>query len=371
MTALFSPITLGPLKLRNRVVIPPMCQYEAPDGLANGWHLLHLGRFATSGAGLMILEATGVQPEGRITDGCLGLYTDAQEAALRDCLDTVRPHAQDMAFGIQLSHAGRKASNYPSWEGRSILPESRRWQTVAPSDLPFSPKLPRPLALDLEGMNEIRCSFVEAARRAERAGFDLVELHAAHGYLLSSFLSPLANQRRDAYGGSLENRMRYPLEVVAAVRDALSPRVALSVRINGTDWAEGGITPEEAAEFARRCESAGMDVVHVSTGGNALVPVPTGTGYQLPMAAAVRAAVSVPVIGVGMIRTGPEAEAALRRGDADLIAVGRAMLNNPHWAWQAAEDLGLELAVHRAYERAATRNGRPAAREVGKRASSA
>lgn len=345
------------------MVIAPMCQYEAEEGLPNAWHLLHLGRMSSSGAGLMILEATGVCPEGRITDRCLGLYSEAQEVALREMLQTLRQHSS-MAFGIQLNHAGRKAATFAGWEGRGYLTGDRAWPLVAPSAIPFSHRAPTPKALDHSEMAEIKAAFAIAALRAERAGFQLVELHAAHGYLLSQFLSPFANHREDDYGGSLENRMRYPLEVLRAVRDALSSNMAISIRINGTDWAEGGITPEEAALFARECERNGADAIHISTGGNVLVPVPSGPGYQLPFARQVKAAVSIPTIGVGMIRSGVEAEAALVRGDADMIAIGRSVLNNPHWLWQAAEDLGETLMVPRAYIRAATRTGTPALREA-------
>lgn len=363
MTAqFFTPVSLGPLRLSNRMVIAPMCQYEATDGLANDWHLLHLGRMASSGAGLMVLEATGVVPEGRITDRCLGLYNDAQEEALRRILSIMRGQTE-MPFGIQLSHAGRKAGTYAGWEGRGYLPEGRGWPLAAPSAIAFSHRAPLPYALSRAQMEEITEAFAASARRAVRAGFRLIELHGAHGYLLSQFLSPFANQRADAYGGSLENRMRFPLEVLRAVRAAVPAEIAVTLRINGTDWAEGGISPQEAAAFGAACEVEGADAIHVSTGGNVLVPVPSGPGYQLPFARQVKEAVGIPVIGVGMIRSGAEAEAALHRGDADLIAIGRSVLNNPHWLWQAAEDLGETIPVPRAYVRAATRDGAPAARE--------
>jgi len=363
MTArLFTPIMLGQLQLANRVVIAPMCQYEAADGLAGDWHLLHLGRMASSGAGLMVMEATGVLPDGRITDRCLGLYNDEQQEALRRIL-TIMARQTDMHFGIQLNHAGRKAGTYAGWEGRGYLPDGRGWPLVAPSALPFSHRAPTPIALSQEQIEDIIAAFAASASRAVHAGFRLIELHAAHGYLMSQFLSNLANRRTDNYGGSLENRMRFPLEVLRAVRAEVPQHIAVTLRINGTDWADGGITPEEAAIFARACQAEGADAIHVSSGGNALVPVPSGPGYQLPFAHLVKDAVSIPVIGVGMIRDGRAAEDALERGDADLVAIGRSVLNNPHWLWRAAEELGEAIAVPRAYARAATREGIPAARE--------
>jgi len=335
---LFTPVELGSLKLANRIVIAPMCQYSAVDGCLNDWHLIHLGHLALSGAGLLTIEATAVKPEGRITYADAGLYSDACEAALRRTLESIRRWS-DMPIAIQLAHAGRKASTEVPWQGGAQLPADHRngWRPEAPSPIPYAPSDPPPVALDREGLARVRTAFVEAARRAIRAGVDAIQLHGAHGYLLHEFLSPLSNRREDEYGGSLENRMRFPLEIFDAVRAAVPADRAVSVRVSGTDWAAGGWDIEQTVELARALEARGCSAIHVSSGG--LTPaqqISPGPGYQVPLARAVKAAVKMPVVAVGLITDFDHAESILVSGDADLIALARAILFDPRWPWHAA-----------------------------------
>jgi 2,4-dienoyl-CoA reductase-like NADH-dependent reductase (Old Yellow Enzyme family) len=356
MSALFSPFTMRGLTLPNRIVVAPMCQYSASDGNASDWHIIHLGHLALSGAGLLILEATGVEPQGRISGECLGLYSDDNEAALARVLAVVRRYSA-MPLGIQLSHAGRKASQKrPSAPGPV---DTRAWPLVGPSALAFSEDRQTPSELDGAGMQRIVDAFAQATRRAARLGLDMVEIHSAHGYLLSSFLSPLANRRTDAYGGSLANRMRFPLEVFDAVRAAWPAEKPLGVRCNGTDWHGSGITPDEAVAYARALREHGCDYVDVSSGGNAVTPVPFEAGYQVPFAARVRAEAGIATRAVGLIRTAQHAEAIVSSGQADMVALGRALLNDPRWPWHAAEDLGVTMPVPHQYRRAATRENIP------------
>jgi 2,4-dienoyl-CoA reductase-like NADH-dependent reductase (Old Yellow Enzyme family) len=372
MSALFTGFTLRGLTLTNRIVVSPMCQYSAEDGRATDWHLVHLGQLALSGAGLLILEATGVEPRGRISPHCLGLYDDATEAALARVLEVVR-RVSPTPVGIQLGHAGRKASTRRSWEvgpgrPRHLTPEEGGWPTVAPSAIPFAEGWPTPAALDDAGMDRIAEAFAQAARRATRLGLDLIEIHGAHGYLVSSFLSPLANRRQDAHGGSLANRMRFPLRLAAAVRENFRADRPVGMRFNGTDWAEGGIVPEESVAFARALGEVGLDYADLSSGGNAAVTIPLGPLYQVPLAELVRRETGMATMAVGLIRTPEEAESVIAEGRADLVALGRAMLNDPRWPWHAAEALGATVQVPPQYWRAATRAGvphfdtRPAAR---------
>src|SRR3954451_22449582 len=286
MSVLFTPYRVGSLELRNRIVIAPMCQYSADEGRATDWHLIHLGNLALSGAGLLIVEATAVSPEGRISPDDLGLWSDETEESLGRVLSIVRRYS-DMPIAIQLAHAGRKASTRVPWEGgRQIRPdEPRGWQTVAPSALPFAEGEHPPVELDEKGMAAIREAFAQSARRAARLGLDAVQIHAAHGYLLHQFLSPLSNRRDDAYGGSLDNRLRFPLEVFDALRAAFPAGRPVSVRVSGTDWAEGGWEIEQTVAFARALGERGCAAVHVSSGG--LTPaqrIPVGPGYQVPLA---------------------------------------------------------------------------------------
>lgn len=341
MSMLFSPIRLGELELSNRLVVSPMCQYRAVDGVAQPWHLVHVGSYSISGAGLVIMEATAVEEVGRITRYCLGLYNDAQERALTDMVTQVR-QVGNCALGIQLSHAGRKASRDRHWHRRhQVPPEEGGWETVGPSAVPFGPNWRVPHELDEEGLERVREAFVNSARRAVRCGFDVVEVHGAHGYLLSSFLSPLGNYRTDRYGGSLEARMRYPLEVIAAMRAVMPAGKALGVRINASELDERGTTLEDAVVIARELVGIGVDYVTLSA-GNA-VPgrphPPLAPGYQVEYSNRVRAGSGALTMAVGMILEPTQAEEILQSGKADMIAIGRAFLDDPRWGWHAANRL--------------------------------
>ena len=355
--ALFQPIALRGLTLRNRIVISPLCEYSALEGCATDWHVIHLGHLALSGAGLLIIEATAVEPRGRISRECLGMYSDANEAALARVLGVVRNYSA-MPIGIQLAHAGRKGSQKKPSDGRGNVPEGEGgWRTVAPSAIPFIPEWQTPEALDRAGMRAIVEAFGAAAARCARLGLDMIELHAAHGYLMSSFLSPIANHRTDEYGGSLENRMRFPLEVFAAVRRAFPQERPIGVRCNGTDWDERGLTPKEAVAFARALKNLGCDYVDASSGGNSVVSIPIQPGYQVPFAARIRQEARIATMAVGLIRDPRHAEAIVAAGEADMVAIGRGFLNDPRWAWHAAEELGGEIDYPYQYRRAVTRQG--------------
>lgn len=356
MSRLFSPIHLGPLSLANRIAVAPMCQYSAVDGVIQPWHAQHLGRMAISGASVVIVEATGVEAAGRISWADTGLYNDEQEAAFARLLADVATYS-DTPIGIQLAHAGRKASTNPPWIDRGgPAPADKAWQTFAPSPIAFTDGWHTPTELDESGMDRVVEAFVQAARRADRAGFALVELHAAHGYLLSEFLSPLSNQRTDAYGGSPENRMRFPLRVARAVRDAWPRTKALGVRFNGSDWVDGGIAIEEVQAFAKSLRDLGYDYLHLTSGGNvAKAAIPGGElGYQLAFAEAVKKAVpDAVVMAVGMIVTPQQAEDIVASGQADMIALARAVLDDPAWGHHAAAVLGAEQHLPNQYARAA------------------
>ena len=356
MSPLFSPYALGPLTLANRIVIAPMCQYSAVDGVPRPWHGQHLGRLAISGAAAVIVEATGVEAAGRITPGDTGLWNDAQEAAFTRLLADIRTYS-DTPIGIQLAHAGRKASTTPPWvdRGRALTAAEGAWPTVAPSAVAFREDWHTPTELDEAGMDRIVDAFVQAAGRADRAGFDLVELHAAHGYLLNEFLSPLSNHRTDAFGGSAENRMRFPLRVAEALRHAWPRTKALGARFNGSDWVEGGVALEEVQVFSELLTAMGYDYLHLSSGGNvASAQIPGDQpGYQLPFAEAVKVAVpETTVMAVGMIVTPQQAEAVITSGQADLVAIARAALDDPHWAHHAAVALGEPEHLPAPYARA-------------------
>ncbi len=349
---LFSPLKLRDLALANRIVIAPMCQYSAQDGNVGDWHLMHLGHLSHSGAAMLTVEATAVSAEGRITPHCTGLWSDANEAAFARVLKAVRQYSS-MPIAIQLSHAGRKASCAVPWRGGKQLPEQAGgWTTVAPSASPFSESDPAPLALDKAGLERIRDDFVKAARRADRIGMDAVELHAAHGYLLHQFLSPLANLRRDDYGGALENRMRFPLEVFAAVRAAWPENKPLGVRVSATDWVEGGWDLEQTVAFAAELKTRGCDYIHVSSGG--LSPkqqVAVAPGYQVPFARRIKQATGMTTIAVGLITEARQAEALIANGSADLVALARGMLYDPRWPWHAAAELGAQISAPPQYWR--------------------
>jgi 2,4-dienoyl-CoA reductase-like NADH-dependent reductase (Old Yellow Enzyme family) len=339
---LFSPLKVGDLALRNRIVIAPMCQYTAIDGRMTDWHLMHLGMLANSGAALLTIEATAVSPEGRISYGDVGLYSDETEAAIAKTLEGVRRYS-DMPIAIQLSHAGRKASSQVPWKGGGQIPpmDPLGWQTLGASDVPFRSHYDAPVPLDRADMTVLRDSFKSAARRAARLGLSAVQIHAAHGYLLHQFLSPLSNRRADEYGGSLQNRMRFPLEVFEAVREAFPNDRPVTVRVSATDWAEGGWDLESTVAFASELEARGCNAIHVSSGGLAHDQnIAIGPSYQVPFARAVKAAVKIPVIAVGLITEFEQAEAIIGTGDADCIAIARAILYDPRWPWHAAAHFG-------------------------------
>lgn len=359
MAKLFEPLKLRELELSNRIVIPAMCQYSADNGNATDWHLIHLGSLALSGASLLILEATAVAQQGKITHGCLGLWSDENEAALGTVLKSVRRHS-DIKLGIQLSHSGRKGSAASPFNGRGALTaDEGAWQTVGPSEKSFAEGWPPPKMMDRVDMLQLVEDYVMATKRADRLGIDLIELHAAHGYLLSQFLSPLANIRTDEYGGSLDNRMRYPLEVFRAVREAWPNHKPLGVRVNGTDWDPAGLGPDEAVAFSAALKAEGCDYIDVSSGGNVVTKVSTGPGYQVPFATKIKQETGICTMAVGMIKHPYQAEQIVVSELADLVAVGRAMLNNPHWAWWAAETLRVPINVNPQYARAATSDGLP------------
>ena len=354
---LFQPLDVGQLPLANRIVIAPMCQYSAVDGCMTDWHLIHLGQLSHSGAALLTIEATAVLPEGRISYGDVGLWNDATEAAMAAVLQGVRRWSA-MPIAIQLAHAGRKASTDLPWHGgKQMAPDhANGWQTVAPSALPFNDADHPPVAMTREAMDAVRDAFAEAARRAARLGIDAVQIHAAHGYLLHQFLSPLSNRREDEYGGSLENRMRFPLEVFDAVRAAFPAGRPVSVRLSGTDWVPGGWDIEQTVAFSKALEARGCSAIHVSSGGlHPAQAIPVGPGYQVPLARAVKQAVGIPVVAVGMITDFDHAEAIVATGDADLVAIARGILYDPHWPWHAAAHLGASVAVPPQYLRSQPR----------------
>lgn len=352
---LFEPLALAGLRLKNRVVLAPMCQYSADaQGCATDWHLVHWSQFLLGEPGLMIIEATGVQAEGRITASCLGLYDDANEASLRSTLARARPFGDAPVF-VQLSHAGRKAAQPVPWDDRmpgGILNDN--WAVKGPSPVAFAEGWQVPAELTETEIDTIISAFADSAGRAVRAGVDGIEIHAAHGYLLSSFLSALANRRTDAYGGSAENRRRLPLRVFEAVRAVCPAGMPVGMRINGSDWADGGITTDEACALARDLADRDCDFLDVSSGGNAPARIPVGPGYQLSFADAVRRASGLTTIAVGMIRNALQAESIIASGQADLVALGRGFLNDPRWVWHAAETLGVDLTVARPYAFGAT-----------------
>jgi len=356
-TKLFSPLQVGELKLDNRIVIAPMCQYSAVDGCMTDWHLIHLGQLACSGAGLLTIEATAVLPNGRITYGDVGLYSDASEAAMARVLGGVRQYSS-MPIAIQLAHAGRKASTDLPWKGGAQIPPNspQGWQTVAPSPVAFAASENSPVALSRDDLVALREAFANAARRAARLGIDVIQLHGAHGYLLHEFLSPLSNLRKDEYGGSLENRLRFPLEVFDAVRAAFPAEKAVTMRVSGTDWIEGGWNIEETIAFAQALEKRGCSAIHVSSGGLLPAKVPVGPGYQVPLARAVKHAVAMPVVAVGLITEFDQAEAILANGDADLIGLARVMLYNPRWPWHAAAHFGSHVRAPAQYWRSQPSN---------------
>jgi 2,4-dienoyl-CoA reductase-like NADH-dependent reductase (Old Yellow Enzyme family) len=357
MSQLFQPIRIGNLQLANRIIIAPMCQYSAAEGNAGDWHLIHLGHLSLSGASLLIMEATAVSAEGRITPGDLGLYSDDNERSIARVLAAVRAHSP-IAVGIQLAHAGRKASSRAPWEGGAqIRPdEPGGWKAVAPSPLPHSPTEDAPHALDAAGLERVRNEFAEAARRAARLGLDGIEVHAAHGYLLHQFLSPLANRREDEYGGSLENRMRFPLEVFSTVRDAFPADKPVWARVSATDWVPDGWDIEGTVALAKALEQRGCAAIHVSSGGvSPQQAIKLGPGYQVPYAQRVKSEVAMPTIAVGLITEPEQAEEIVAGGQADAISLARAMLYDPRWPWHAAARLGAQVDAPKQYWRSQPR----------------
>ncbi|MDR5786032.1 MULTISPECIES: NADH:flavin oxidoreductase/NADH oxidase [unclassified Caballeronia] len=357
MSALFTPTTLRGLELPNRIFVSPMCQYSAERGEATAWHMIHLGQLALSGAGMLFIEATAVEPDGRITAGDLGLWDDVTEAALRPVLAAIRQYSK-IAVTMQLSHAGRKASSRKPWEGGALVSVADGgWMTYAPSSVPHKPEETPPLALDAAGLVRVKEAFVASAKRAARLGIDGIEVHCAHGYLLHQFLSPIANQRTDEYGGSLENRMRYPLEIFDAVRAAFPADKPVGVRVSATDWVEGGWSIEDTIAFAAELKKRGVDWVDVSSGGvSPLQKIPLSSGYQVPFAQAVKEATGVNTVAVGLITEAKEAEEIVASGKADYVAMARAMLYDPRWPWHAAAELGATVTAPQQYWRSQPRD---------------
>jgi 2,4-dienoyl-CoA reductase-like NADH-dependent reductase (Old Yellow Enzyme family) len=346
---LFEPITLNGLTIPHRLWVAPMCQYSSVDGMPSDWHLVHLGSFAIGRAGLIMTEAAAVSPEGRISPDDVGIWNDEQAAAWRRVVDFV--HGMDSLIGIQLSHAGRKAATYPPTRGRGSVPEDEGgWTTVGPSDVAYG-TFTMPIALDAEGIAKVVSDYADAAARAVEAGFDLVEIHAAHGYLLGQFLSPTSNLRTDEYGGDANGRDRLLREVIAAVRGRIPADMPLVLRVSATEWVPGGVTVADTIETLRRIE--GIDLVSVSSGGNSPdQQIPAGPGYQQPLSREVRAAIDVPVGVAGLITTPEQAEAALGAGDSDVVYVARQFLREPTFPLRAAAALGGELAWPWQYNRA-------------------
>ena len=353
MSNLFQPLTLRGLTLPNRIAVSPMCQYQAQEGLASDWHLVHLGGLAQGGAGLVMTEATAILPEGRISPDDLGLWTLAQAEGLARIVHFIK--SQGAVPGIQLAHAGRKASNPAPWKGSGSLPPAEGgWTPVAPSALPFDTGWTVPTALDEAGILAVIEAFMDAARKAMAAGFQVIEVHAAHGYLLHQFLSPLSNQRKDTYGGSFENRTRLVREVVGALRNILPEEMPLFVRLSATDWVEGGWNLDQSVALAKELKALGVDLVDCSSGGLApRAEVPLGPGYQVPFAARIRAEAGLPTGAVGLITDPQQAERILAEGSADLVLLARELLRDPRWPLRAAQVLGVDVPWPASYLRAA------------------
>lgn len=341
MSALFSPITLRGVTLPNRIIVSPMCQYSSVDGQANEWHLVHLGTLALSGASLLCIEATAVEAIGRITPGDLGLYDDATEAALKPVLSAIRKHSK-IVVAMQLAHAGRKASSHTPWDGgQQIAVAQGGWIADAPSPVPHKDTEAAPREIDGAGLARIREAFVATAKRALRLGIEAFEIHAAHGYLLHEFLSPIANKRTDDYGGSLKNRIRFPLEVFDAVRAAVPKEVPVGVRVSASDWVDGGWDIEQTIVFAQELKKRGVDWIDASSGGvSPLQKIPLSPGYQVPFAEALKKATGLPTMAVGLITEARHAEEIVATGKADMVALARALLYDPRWGWHAAAELG-------------------------------
>jgi NADPH2 dehydrogenase len=358
MSTLFKPISLRGLNLANRIMVSPMCQYSSDDGSANDWHFTHINNLALSGAAMFCIEATHVEAIGRITPGCAGLYSDANEAALKPILASVRKHSK-AAVAMQLAHAGRKGSSARPWEGGQQIPlgQPGAWQAVAPSAVAHKEGEAAPTALDNAGLARIRDAFVASAKRAERLGIDALELHGAHGYLLHQFLSPISNKRTDKYGGSLENRMRYPLEVFDAVRAAFPKHKPIGMRVSSSDWVDGGWDLPQTIAFAHELKTRGVDWIDASSGGvSPLQKIPLGPGYQVPFAQAIKEATGLTTMTVGLITEPRQAEDIVAQGKADMVALARGMLYDPRWGWHAAAELHGEVTAPPQYWRSQPSN---------------
>jgi len=361
-SVLFSPIKLAGLELANRIVVAPMCQYSADDGCANDWHMMHLGMLANSGAALVVVEATHVERQGRITHGCMGLYSDDNELALARVIAQCR-RAGTAKFGVQLAHAGRKASTQRPWEGgKALQPGQDPWPTFGPSALPWGEGWHVPREATEADLERVREAFVASTQRALRIGFDEIELHMAHGYLMHSFISPFSNKRTDKYGGSFENRMRFPLSVARAVREVVPKAVPLGARISAVDWREGGLTADDAVAIAKGLKGEGIDFVDISSGGAlADIRTPSDLGYNVPIAERVKKEAGISTRVVGMIVKPEQAEAIVAQGKADSVALARAFLDDPHWGWHAAKALGAEIKRPPQYLRVGPQLWAPAA----------
>jgi len=349
---LFEELELRGLTLPNRIIVAPMCQYSGANGSPTDWHLIHLGQLAQSGAGLLIFEATAVEPRGRITHGCLGLYDDKTEADMANLVRVCKQFG-NTPLAIQLGHAGRKASaNPPQNGGKPLSEDEEPWETIAPSDIPFGNEWPRPISMTRDTMDEVTHAHTETVKRCERLGFDAIELHGAHGYLVSSFLSPIANRREDEYGGTITNRMRYPLELFTKMRDAWPDKKPMGVRFNGTDWDDEGLTTDDAITFGNALKDVGCDFFDISGGGNSMARPKVGPGYQAHLAKAVKHATNIPTMAVGMIRDPRLAEKLITDGSCDMIALARGLLYEPRWPWRAAFELGADVFYPEPYKRA-------------------
>lgn len=340
--SMFTPFTLRGMTVKNRLVMSPMCQYSAVDGTVNDWHLVHLGSRAMGGTGLVITEMTDISPEGRISPGCAGLYRPEHVGAWKRVVDFV--HANSEAkIAVQLAHAGRKASCHVAWEGGGPLPPDKAWEIIAPSPIPFSPESQTPRQMTREDMDRIVEAFAQGARWADEAGFDMIEIHGAHGYLLSTFISPLSNTRNDDYGGPLENRMRFPLEVFRAVRAAWPEDKPIAMRISASDWVDGGTTPDDAVEIGRMLKDAGLDIVDVSSGNVTDDPRPRVEGlYQTPFSERVRNEAGIPTMTVGNVAGPKQIDDVVAAGRADLCCMAKGQLYDPYFAHHAARALDVE-----------------------------
>lgn len=340
---LFSPLVLRGVTLANRIWVSPMCQYSADNGVASAWHDVHIGSFATGGAGLIMMEAAGVVPEGRISTKCLGLWNDEQVERLRPIVQFA--HSQGTKIGIQLAHAGRKGSCLPPWSDHPMASlDEGGWECVAPSPIAFGGKYPVPRELSIDEIRSLVSSFADAAKRVIGVGFDLLEIHAAHGYLIHQFLSPISNKRDDIYGGSFENRIRFLIEIIEAVRGVMPESMPLFLRISASDWLDDGWTIDDSVELCKKVKALGVDLIDVSSGGTSSgAPVPVGPGYQVPFASEIRRKSAIPTAAVGLITDPHQAEAILKNGDADAIFMAREFLRNPRWPLHAAHVLGEEI----------------------------